>query len=58
MADNRPKEIDGKLHKGCTTCGIEPDRCKGDCIFQQLAEQSERERKEHGNRIQRHGRIK
>lgn len=41
-------------------CKIEPDRCKGFCIFQRLEKEAEQEkngRKGHGNRIQRHGRI-
>lgn len=57
MIDRRPRGTDGKLHKGCGMCAVQPDKCKGYCMFQQLAEQAEREEKKHGNRIQRHGRI-
>ena len=59
--DKRPRRQDGSLYPPCETCGISPDRCKGFCIFQTIAKEAEQElnrRKENGNGIQRHGRIK
>ena len=59
--DKRPMRPDGSLYPPCETCGISPDRCKGFCIFQIIAKEAEQElnrRKEDGDRIQRHGRIK
>lgn len=59
--DKRPRRPDGSLYPSCETCGILPDTCKGFCIFQRIAQEAEQEmnrRKEHGNGIQRHGRIK
>lgn len=58
--DKRPRRPDGTLYKPCETCGVLPDTCKGFCIFQRIAKEAEQEmnrRKEHGNRIQCHGRI-
>ena len=58
--DKRPRRPDGSLYPSCETCGILPDACKGFCIFQRIAQEAEQEmnrRKEHGNGIQRHGRI-
>lgn len=59
--DKRPRRQDGSLYPPCETCGILPDMCKGFCIFQRIAKEAEQElnrRREHGNGIQRHGRIK
>lgn len=59
--DKRPRRQDGSLYPLCETCGILPDTCKGFCIFQKIAKESEQElnrRRENGNGIQRHGRIK
>ena len=58
--DKRPRRPDGSLYPSCETCGGLPDTCKGFCIFQRIAQEAEQEmnrRKEHGNGIQRHGRI-
>ena len=57
MKDNRPRDKEGKLQKACEVCRIAPDKCKGFCVFQKMAEQTEREEKWHGNRLQRHGRT-
>ena len=59
--DKRPRRQDGSLYPPCETCGILPDMCKGFCIFQRIAKEAEQElnrRREDGDRIQRHGRIK
>lgn len=59
--DKRPRRQDGSLYPPCETCGILPDTCKGFCIFQRIAKEAEQElnrRREDGDRIQRHGRIK
>lgn len=58
--DKRPRRPDGSLYPSRETCGVLPDTCKGFCIFQRIAQEAEQEmnrRKEHGNGIQRHGRI-
>lgn len=52
--DKRPRRLDGSLYQSCEECKIEPDRCKGFCIFQRLEKEAEQEkngRKEDGDRI-------
>lgn len=58
--DKRPRRPNGSLYPACEMCGIMPGTCKGFCVFQRIAKEAEQEinrRKEHGNRLQRHGRI-
>lgn len=56
--DKRPRRKDGSIYQSCTECGIAPEQCKGFCIFQRMEKETEKNRrKEHGNRLQRHGRI-
>ena len=43
--DKRPRRPDGSLYQSCEECKIEPDRCKGFCIFQRLEKEAEREKK-------------
>lgn len=58
--DKRPRRQDGTLYPPCKECNIKPNECKGVCIIQRIAKQAEEinRRDKHGNRIQRHGRIK
>lgn len=44
--DKRPRRPDGSLYQSCEECKIEPNRCKGFCIFQRLEKEAEREKKE------------
>lgn len=44
--DKRPRRADGTLYSSCVECGIEPNRCKGFCIFQRLEKETEKEQEE------------
>ena len=43
--DKRPRRQDGSLYRTCKKCKVEPDRCKGFCIFQKLSEKEQEGRK-------------
>ena len=48
--NKRQRRQNGSLFRLCEKCKVEPDRCKGFCIFQKL-EEIENRRKNDGDRI-------